>query len=430
MAILIPLQTTQNLLFNKNIQLSEIAFLILFISWFIQLIRKKIPLIRTPLDISILLFLVAGLLSLINSSDLQKSVIEFAGILSLALLYFLVVNIVKNKKQLVLIIKIWLLVSGLVALIGFGGFIYSLIWQKSCWAATYYPRYSSIVPFPRINATLRDMSMLASYLHIGVLLALGMFLAHHEVCPSQGRVESNAKHQWLFPLALFIAGIVFFTGSRNMFGLAVSIYLLAFCVKKYGEMIRSVLLVMTVSLGIVVIAVTVWCIYPAKIYFEAGSKKIISEINLAPSSYFVLFEAAVKMVKDQPLTGVGLDMYNKKLVDYMDWEKNQETYAAHGMEYYKTGHDPHSAYLGYAAETGLLGLGAMVAMFFCLLRRLARSVKLSNDKFWQILLWSFLAIFAGFLVNGFYSDIIKTRHFWFVAGLGIAAVNIMKKEKT
>jgi putative inorganic carbon (HCO3(-)) transporter len=122
-----------------------------------------------------------------------------------------------------------------------------------------------------------------------------------------------------------------------------------------------------------------------------------------------MWQAAIGMVRDRPLLGHGLNRFMAIYLDYWVGGQHQPRYA-------------HNCYLQMAAETGLVGLAAFLALLWTLVAHLAAGARRLTSKE-QILL---LGLLGGLLVfaaqaaidTNFYA-LRQAALFWTLAGLAV-----------
>ncbi len=123
---------------------------------------------------------------------------------------------------------------------------------------------------------------------------------------------------------------------------------------------------------------------------------------------------SISIIQDYPFLGSGLNTYSS-----IQWEYNT------GWGGY-----PHNSYLQMAAETGLVGLSAFLWMIVGLLRNSFKNLKQIRDPSIRLLLLSFLAGLAGFLIHSFFDtnfySVQLSSFMWLIMGLIIAVQKIGK----
>lgn len=131
------------------------------------------------------------------------------------------------------------------------------------------------------------------------------------------------------------------------------------------------------------------------------------------------FEIALKMIADNPVTGVGLDKFTAASWRYLPAE-------------YKFAGSPtvcHNTYLQLASEAGVVTSAAFVLISLTLLWRLRRRAPddLPDRNNFE---WVRLGAQAGLvatLVNAFFTDQAATDYFWWNYGIGFACLMVAYK---
>ena len=137
--------------------------------------------------------------------------------------------------------------------------------------------------------------------------------------------------------------------------------------------------------------------------------RTISPSDVGTQDRIVMWKSAANMIKDRPLLGHGLNTFMANYLKYWVGGERQPRYA-------------HNCYLQMAAETGLLGLFAFLALLDALfLRWLAGLRLLAGDE--RIILCGLSAGLLAFAVHAgvdtnFYS-LRQVTLFWVLAGLAI-----------
>lgn len=126
---------------------------------------------------------------------------------------------------------------------------------------------------------------------------------------------------------------------------------------------------------------------------------------------------------DHPLVGVGPGVYFK--------EYSREYANRLGLRYLQSERRGHSLYLELAADTGLIGLGAFLAMVgtaLVLLHRCAKRWRPHDHERAMIASSLFFALFA-YLACGAFLHLSYQRFFWALLGLASAAIWTLRREE-
>jgi len=430
----IPIMKVPRLpIFEQKLQYSEIFFLLLIFIFFIGLLKNDVVLIKTKdLIINYIILLISGfyILITVSSSGYQlRSIIEFCGIFYLFISYFLFTQIIRDKNLWLRIIYFWCFLVVIVLLIGFIEYF-----SFSEFVSTHISKYSllkNVSPFlvDRMQSTFRHPNMLASYLHIS-LIFLGTALVNK---------NNNKSLNFLLAfLAFFIIFASFLTKSRIFAGTLLTLYLfLARFKNKFLYLFRIFVLVfLVIALAFAVFSV-IWYVFPVKVNFNKGKIPDIA-FNVEYFPYYFYQKASIDMIRKHPFFGVGIGMFNKNLINYINLEGAEHSFQMfhpdyafgqdpHSMQVKSRGVDPHSTYLGWAAEIGLIGVGFIILFLLSLILQVINLYKKTHGED-KLICWIFIAGLIGFLVNGLYIDILTFRHFWFFLVIISSFVNLQNKN--
>ena len=430
--ILVPIMQVPWLpLVGQKIQYSDLIFPIIFGVWLIGLLQKRYSIRIDKFDFFILVLLILFALSVAFSTNRLKSGIEYIGILYVFCVYFLIKQLVLDTNTWWRVINLWAIVGLIVSLIGIGGYFgITLTGKLNYFVKTYV--FGHFLG-PRICSTFRNPNMLATYLHLPIVF--GFILLRR-------RQELKQKSSWIYLLIAICLLGAFLTKTRILAGIFLSIFLILMLPQKSKLLLCSRYLTFVICIfgSLFVFANTVWWLFPINI--KTNEQTLSIEFNLTPFTYYNYNKAALAMIKNRPLLGVGIGMYNENLKDYVnkeelastfhvvypDYEKGKDPYT---LKIMRRGMDPHSTYLGWGAETGLLSLFVIVAMFFYYNLRMIFQFRREANSFNKYIIWCFLAGICGFLLNGFYIDILTMRHFWIFIGMGavmLPMLNTLKEQ--
>lgn len=431
--ILIPVMRVPYLPFvGQKIQYSDIVFLLLFFIWLVQLIKGGRSFLNLPLKFSLGGMLIVFLFSFVHTEHLARSGLEYAGILYLVSLYVVLCQTVDSQAVWWRLIKCWCLVSLLIALTGIGAYFISVISGHPNFLVVDHEFLGNANQelVLRLASIFRHPAMLTMYLHTTIVF--GFVLAAR---------KNNGK--WCFwgysiVVLCFIAALL--TKTRCNAGIAFTIFCgLAFMPKEniYILILRYASFIYALVLMIAVVFLTVWWIFPVHVQRNLERQTVTIELNSAHQPYFMQHMIETKIIRDFPWVGVGMGMSNDKAIDYIHYRDIEKPFRMlypdlreDQVSRYKTSIDPHSMYLGIAAETGLLGLTALLfflfrtVCFFC--KAIKQEINIENRYINQII----LAGLGGFLFNALYVDMLTVRSFWFLIAMGVIYISISRHKET
>ncbi len=369
------------------LSLLEIEILILalvnLVKWTVK--KQRIAFPHKLTSYLIVAFLIIAVLTIIYSPNLKKAAgYGKAYFIEPVLLAFLAFNLVRSKKDLLLLVKslcvgvfwisLWAISQKFL-----GGGVFSLeTWgEPKIWRAT--------GPFPHPN-------FLGLYLGPIIPLCLGLFL------------EENNKKRFFWLICFFLGFIALILARSEGAILATniaSIFFLLFISKTTRKIIICFLIVFLISFSF---------------NFLGLKDKIIPKITLEDLSGQLrlnIWQGAVKMLKDSPILGVGLGGYEKMAPLYQEryYNTNGELVSVETHPY------PHNLFLAFYLELGFFGF-----LFFCLILGLFFShsfVLLKKQKDFLILgaVFSMITILIHGLVDTPYFKNDLSVLFWIIFSL-------------
>ena len=136
---------------------------------------------------------------------------------------------------------------------------------------------------------------------------------------------------------------------------------------------------------------------------------IFSPKDLGTADRLVMWQAAIGMIKDRPILGHGLNTFMADYLAYWVGGERQPRYA-------------HNCYLQVAAETGIIGLSAFVALLWYLFARLLARLHRAGANERSILVGfiiGLLAFAAQAAVDTNFYVVRQATLFWVLAGLAL-----------
>ena len=165
-----------------------------------------------------------------------------------------------------------------------------------------------------------------------------------------------------------------------------------------------------VLVGLTVIT-SLWAITPIRVSGGFGGQQLEVHFNPRRSSRSVLYGAALRMLADYPLSGVGPSGFGARLASYTTTEERANSWAPlrEGIEW-----DPHSTWFGIAAETGFMGLAGWLLLLgwaFRSIRGAAATSALARAAQFAL---------VGLALSGLYVNLIHLKFIWAFVGLALA----------
>ncbi len=386
--------------FSKGI--AETAASVAITAWvFKKIISREFKIVHTDLNYAIFGFFLVSLVSLINVINTDYAFVSVKGfigkITEYVLLYFVIVDSVKTKRQFRNIIGV-ILFSCL--LIGIDG-----IFQK--FFGFDFMRFRPISG-TRLTASFKNPNHFGGWLSMVLPITVSLFLFGIKR-PKWLRIGFG-----LLSVLLFICLVL--AGSRGAW--------LGF--------VGALLLIMGILKSKKLFLITLICILimPFTVSGKFGERvtSIFNINNEGPNiARITLWKETLVMIKDRPLLGRGVNTFMS------NWSK-YGVGKTWGHPYY-----PHNCYLHMVAETGLIGL----AMFMWIIIMLFKStinflkkikLKTEEDSFYQAVGLGLLGGITACLIHSFVDNnlyvVLLATFFWILLGLVNAEKRIYADSTT
>jgi O-antigen ligase/Flp pilus assembly protein TadD len=398
----------------------------LLVVWAI-IVRRQGALLfrRSPLNLPVLLFLLACLISIVRAANLYQAVVDaWQLVVMFAFLFFLILNNLYLRENL-----LWLMRVSLV-----GGVVVSVIG-----ALQHFNVGFSWLPHYGPGATLVNKNLAAEYLLFVIPYAAALFF-----------LEKGWARKALSgcALALFAAHLLFtetrgaWLGLVSSLALAAVVLWISFAYAKVREGMRA-RRVLALSLAWVCVATGVVGIaggivvtrFPDNRYVQRI--RSVTEFDRGSVSYRLLYYGdALRMVRDHPVWGIGMGNFDIQYPLYATSGPEVGRWAPVDREFVRLRH-AHNDYLEIAAETGLPGIAsflAMVTVFFVMVAKTFFRLEERGDREGRLGLMALLMGQVAFLVSclfGFPFRMPATcLFFWMTMALASCLYLEARAEKT
>lgn len=302
----------------------EVCFVIALVLWVIKrlFIKRNILPIKSALSKPITAFIIAGILSTIFSVDFKVSFFAFfTKFMEGILLYFFIIEVMREKKHIFIIITLLILSSVVVSIDGIiqGFFTGFDIFRH--------------VPMVRggITAAFNHKNDLGGYLLFPFLVIMSLVWGRMFFAKSFRKTRTDNLILLILVMLLCLLGLIIsITNSR---GALISLIL--------GVLFLNLIMSRKLFIGAIVSALlffSVLFIVAPKARFEDGQLNkyaIVSDVDGRLKS----LEPALRLINDRPIFGNGLNTYMQASRKYT----SSLMYA-------------HNCYLQIAAEMGIVGL--------------------------------------------------------------------------
>lgn len=367
------------------LNLTNVLIFITFAAWVTQSMRIKDRFFsESTLNLPITLFCFWGIFSLLMASQKYGSGYAGAFIIPLkrwltpVLLYFVVLNIVKDRKLLKLLLIVMMVVAAVIGLMA--------VWNYM----NYGDRGS--LEASRIGGVFDQPNTLGGFFVYTMFLYAGFFLVYFP----------NLKY-WFFitPLLISFRGIMVTFSRGAYFGCAFGGLATAFFKSKILFIVCVIFLICSFLNPILL---------PAGIRARLGSTFYDTEVlttdlnevgDKSATGRITIWKGAMQMIKDYPLFGVGYGMFPYVISQY-----------AEGVGYV----DAHNTYLILGAEMGTPALIIFLFILFLMIKNARWLYRTSKDKFIRAFALGVLGGLFGLLVVNMFGSRLNSEevsaYFW------------------
>ncbi|KPL04542.1 MAG: hypothetical protein AMJ90_00395 [candidate division Zixibacteria bacterium SM23_73_2] len=323
--------------------------------------------------------------------------------ITLFMLLFLIIQLIKEKKEFKVYLKHYMIIGVLLSLYGilqflgwtFGFDFYGLLLSK--FRSNMYNIFmlSTLgTQVFRINSFFTDCNNFAAFLNTVFPLFLAGNLYYFSI--------RKSKQFWIYFLGAFIVGItLILTFSRSgWMGLLAGVSVVMWDKRKQifkAKNLRAIVLTILLLLLLII---------PFYNYLSYSIEYRLVE-KVSSKIHFFVMKAAWDMFLSNPITGVGIGNFGAYYGRYIN----------PGFDYY----NPHSTYLAILSETGILGFIVHMAIYLFVLKQILCFKRKTKGYESEVLGTGLLAGFVALMVaNIFYQN--YTFQFFFVfLGLGFVS---------
>lgn len=356
--------------------LLEALVSVLFLAWFIGNFNKIPEISRSMFKSSffppILLIFLGASISTIFSDDIITSAGIWKSWFIVPLLFFVVVlNAIKNGKQ----------VQKIISSLFFSGFWVSLI-------ALFYFFSHNLTYDGRLKAFYESPNHLAMYLSPILILSLYLYFVF----------DKKIIKFFLFAAHCSLLVVLYLTYSYGAWiGLIASLFFLLATIKKQKKIFYLI--------GIMFLIVASF------FAFQINSQKFQGMIDFSYpslSSRFVIWQSAWEIIKDQPFNGIGPGLFQEY---YLKYQVTLEPYLEWAVP------QPHNLFLAFWLQTGLLGLLGFIWL-------LLRFFRIKINSLAIILMATMICVLIHGLVDTTYWKNDLAVVFWLIIALNYKAIRL------
>ena len=394
----------------------ELAFSILVIVglmlWKLKMVNKEeVKITRTPLNLSVLAFMVICFLSLLWSNSPMVSLLELPLFLAGPMLYFIIVNNIKSEQQINHLLTTLLIISSLLGI--YGIFQYQGI-DFAFWKGN--------IARQQVFGLFGSVNYFAEYMIVPLPLAISLFFA-----------TQNRTHKILLLVGILAMGgsliLTFTRGSYLAIGISSLFMFFLYLVSRGKSFIKEHKKIFIFILALIIL-ITFLFVMPNPLN-KLGTviSKIKGRISISQFTKGYSLKRRIAtwgfttlMIKDHPIFGSGLGTFKYNSLSYQakffDQGENRSLYP------YGIADKAHNEYLQLWAELGLLGLGIFLWFLFSYFNYGIELLRRLKDKYKQGIIIGLMGGIVAVLIDGIFGFPLHLPAtlvlFWLFIGLAVS----------
>ena len=372
-----------------SVSATTVALAGLYVSWLIRsLLRKGYGRPAHHLNTALLTYIAVNIVSVFIAQDVSLALFEVVLLLESSLLYFYVANVVRSPRDVVFVVYCLLigcLLESAIMIVMRVAVTPASSWNLPIHLHADWEGHGS---FMRVGGTVGSPNVAAGYLSVCLALAASVLLTN---------LTSRYKTLAISVLGLGSVALIL-TGSRGgwiALVLALSILGLATW-RRRG---------LSLKMPLAAAALFLVLFLP---FHSLISARVFGDDKGSAQSRVPLMHLAFRIVKDNPVLGVGANNFTVVMNRYLSPEFREGFLFA-----------VHNKYLLVLAETGALGLLGFLAFLLGTVRKGWRCWRLCDDPL-SLLALGFVAGLVGHMVH-MTVDVFRGRPtqqlIWLIAGL-------------
>ncbi|OIO39523.1 MAG: hypothetical protein AUJ75_01175 [Candidatus Omnitrophica bacterium CG1_02_49_10] len=372
------------------------------LSFDIKTVAKGIRLPDTYLDMPILALIVTTVLSITNTTSVSSSFnYLFFKLGEYIALFYMVVEIFNSERKIRNVTGFLVFSCAIVSLNAVfqyvAGFDLLRHFSVSAVSESAALSFAKASVFAKLSM-FRDIRVTSSFFMpedfaawLLVILPV-LFTILFFVRPIRGKARIALAGLFVFLFVLFLSA----SSKGAWLGLASALFFALFIKKRKLALVLAVCFILLPS------------VLPDSVAERVESSMTSQDNGDGVYRWQVTWNA----IKSHPVFGIGADVYH---TDYLQYSPRE----GKGLSGYT-----NSSFLQYAADMGLIGIGALLWFLFMLFSRSIRNLGNIKEPFYHSLLLGLLGGILAFLIHSLFRPDFRSLQlmvlFWFAVGLSIA----------
>jgi len=341
----------------------KLFIIILIILWIIKLLSVEgITWNKNKLNLPIYLFIVMLSFSLLISNAILASFEDYIIFISYIILYFIIINVIDQKKDFNSFIKIFFLTSFIIS-------VYTLI--------QYYGFDPYLKDLHSLTSTIGQKNWISNYLAMIFPVAFSYFLLEQS--------EKNKIIHFLLLSILYVTLMI--CQSRGIWiSISLTVILAIYIIIKFkfyeifSRNKKWLTLLILSFLVITIIYSTDNPLNKSAITVTERALSTFDEQDPSINTRLLMWKTTFEMIKERPVFGSGIGTFKMNYLDYQaDFLQNNPDY----IKFSGKAAEAHNEYLQMWAEIGIIGLGifiGIILMFFNLIINYLKKNKSEKEK--------------------------------------------------
>jgi len=317
---------------------------------------------KNKINLPIYFFIIILSSSLLIGNTIRLGFGDYIIFISYIVLYFIIVNVINQKKEYNSFIKIFFITSFIIS-------IYTLI--------QYYGYDPYLKNLHRLTSTIGQKNWISNYLAMIFPVVFSYFL-----------LEQTQKNKIIYFFLLSVLYITLMICQSRGIWISISLTLI-FAIyiiikfnflKTFKENKKWLFLLLVTFLMITIIYSTDNPLNKSAITVPQRALSTFDEQDPSINTRLLIWKTTLEMIKDRPIFGSGIGTFKMNYLDYQaEFLKNNPNY----IKYSGKAREAHNEYLQMWAELGIIGLGIFIGViltFFNLIINYLKKVDEDKDK--------------------------------------------------
>ncbi|MBU0759171.1 MAG: O-antigen ligase family protein [Candidatus Omnitrophica bacterium] len=323
-------------------------------AWFTRMFSEgSIKLRRTDIDTPLIIFIILAVISTFRSPYTHDSLMELFKLLSLALVFYLVVNNIRGREDI-------LSVSNVIVIMGAGLSLFGIIQyagglSNSWWSNRYF-----------LSSVYVNHNHFAGLLELCLPLCVGLALTEKAVAK---------KLFYVYLIIIMFVAFVLSMSRGGWFSLTIAMAVMFALLSKKGFIRFGII-------AVILLLVAIGFFIVKNIGIGPVANRIASYRELDFSGRLYIWKGGLRLLRERPFLGSGLGTFIYFFPRYRPVGFNLFANAA------------HNDYLQVAVELGILGLLCMIWIFYMMMRKAMATYLTSHSSFKKALS---VGLFTGIL---------------------------------